>query len=181
MLLLEEGGEEGEKSERFYRGSFISAADNHFPSVCIDFSTASLHVVITPAFWRVVSGGCCFLLAETSSVSAVHLYFSHHLAIIHPAKVMFYVVLFNHSAFCISHNLLGLLGVVVVVVCGVGWRGKAVYSLLSSGSVSVCTCLLASLMGTHLLLFIRGPLKAAGSQCTLWADYEKALNETQNA
>lgn len=112
-------------SERFYRGSFISAADNHFPSVYIDFSTASLHVVITPAFQQVVSGGWRFLLAETSSISAVHLYFSHHLTIIHPAKVIFYVVPFNHSAFCILHNLLGLLGGWCVEWSGVVWRGGA--------------------------------------------------------
>lgn len=108
----------------------------------------------------------------------MHLYFSHHLTIIHPAKVIFYVVPFNHSAFCILHNLLGLLGGWCVECSGVVWRGGgggggggAVYSLLSSGSVSVCTRLLASLMGMHLLLFIRGTLKAARSlnfaECTL--------------
>lgn len=65
--------------------------------------------------------------------------------------------------------------------------GQAVYSLLSSGSISVCTRLLAFLMGIHLLIFIRGPLKAARSldyiECTLGLirPDDKALNETQNA
>lgn len=158
--MLEEGGKKrGEKSEHFYRGSFISAADNHFPSVCIDFSTASLHVVITLA-------SCIRRLAFLARRDFIHICCafiflppSHY----HPSC--------QSDVLCSAIQPLCILHFTQFAWFAWGWcvgwgvcvGGQAVYSLLSSGSISVCTRLLASLMGMHLLLFIRGPLKAARS------------------
>jgi len=62
----------------------------------------------------------------------------------------------QRAAFCISHNLF-FCCFFHLSVCAMGFSWGTALFLLSSGSVLVYTCLLAWLIGMHLLLFIVSP------------------------